>query len=971
MFSWNRCFAAWAMTIVLAAVASWPCVGVAQEKEATPAPVATAPEGMLRFDFGATKSRSLEGVAPVGAGFTPVSVASDYTKEKAFGWVGVSGETKTDWVEARGQLHSRQRPGPNDLLAGWITGGAPFAVDVPPGKYIVTTSLGDWGEYEFYPYGSYTLLYQGKEVFKQVRNRDNMDQWIYLHKYDDYEKGLNLFNRYVRSRFDVVTQEVDAADGKITIQTRRDAGPESYTGPLNYLIISPKAQEAAHQKYLGDLDALMQYSFDKKYPLAKVREAYCDGQTQEEKDAGFAVIRNPGQKVYPWTNGSYQNHVKDLKAYAAQGQFQPIDFAIVPFKAVGGVRCDCSDLQGPNGAAIPAGQIKVGYVKYWELATRRSRTGGVSPEPYLVMDRNVIAKTEPQVTRQFWLTTHVPADAVGGTYQGTVTVSAEKGGTIKFPLVLEVLPIKLDAPGASMLLNYSFPWTELYFGDMQAWWVQIEKELAMQRDYGMNTTAMGCALPLGNDDVSEWEHFIDLYQKVGMDQPIYFAGTMNMYGKFKNLLDPKQQDEYCAVLKKLDAAAKKKNQKVIYSLCDETTNDGKEALAQLVAKFTHEKVPDIVTIGDINGYRELMLCAPYLNKAGFNNGWWGNFGTNRRNHWLMTRSVIERVAAAGCEPWFVNGGLGRYYFGAHFWKMEALGMKGKCEWHYYSATSDPYNPFDSQELNAFGSVVFPDCIPTLDLEQSRQGITDLRYARTLQGIVTEMAGNKDPLVAARVRVAKEALDYWMDQLPDKKAATLDTSDGTGNVVSDELPEARLEEFRKEMAYHICRLQNISSPAIFPAQEMLASWEKDERTGWSEAIQSVADHATAGANSGKMVFDKKDTYFDSFGRLSNKDWRGFTSFRFDVFNPQDKNVKLVLSIRDQVSSNVSSEWSARKTITFDLKSGQNELAVPLLGIVDDGGKRPLDLSCIFQLVLTAPDATGSTLFIDNMRLMENQ
>ena len=62
---------------------------------------------------------------------------------------------------------------------------------------------------------------------------------------------------------------------------------------------------------------------------------------------------------------------------------------------------------------------------------------------------------------------------------------------------------------------------------------------------------------------------------------------------------------------------------------------------------------------------------------------------------------------------------------------------------------------------------------------------------------------------------------------------------------------------------------------------------------------------------------------------------------------------------------------RKTITFDLKSGANQVTVPLLGITDDGGKRPLDLSCMFQMVFTAPDATGSTLFIDNMRLIENQ
>ena len=59
---------------------------------------------------------------------------------------------------------------------------------------------------------------------------------------------------------------------------------------------------------------------------------------------------------------------------------------------------------------------------------------------------------------------------------------------------------------------------------------------------------------------------------------------MNMYGKFKNLLDPAQQEEYVNVIRKLDAAAKKKGLKVVYSLCDEGTNDGVEARSGLAVR---------------------------------------------------------------------------------------------------------------------------------------------------------------------------------------------------------------------------------------------------------------------------------------------------------------------------------------------------------------------------------------------------
>ncbi|MFB3894013.1 MAG: hypothetical protein ACE15C_18550 [Phycisphaerae bacterium] len=972
-FPRRKTFTGAAVTAIV--LAAWLGQCLAQEKapSPTPPPAPAAPEGMLRFAFGPIKPRSLEGVATMRGGFTPVTVASDYAKDKGFGWVGAEGEVKTDWLELRGKLNARSRPGPNDLLNSWIAGGLPFQVDVPNGKYTVTTCMGDWGEYEFFPFGSFTLLYQGKEVFKSVHNRDNLDQWLYKHKYDDYERGEKLYDRYVKSRFDVVTQEVEAADGKITIQARQDAGPNQYTGAINYVVISPAAAKDDHARFLAGLEAMMRFAFDKRFPLMPVKEAYCDNVTDEEKAANFVVIRTDGQKIYPWQHASRQNHLNELHAYAAWGQFEAVDFAVIPLKNLASMTCTVSDLEGPAGAKIPASEIKVGYVKYWEWYNRDTRN--VTIEPMLVMDRNVIPKLENRTTRQWWLTLHVPDKAAGGAYKGTVTVTAE-GGTIKVPLTLDVVPVKLDGPGGVMLLNYSSPWEAIYYGDEAARWADIEKELVFQRDHGMNSVAWGARLPIKDDDVSNWEKTLDLYKKVGFDQPFYFASTMNMYGQFRNLLDPAQQDEYCNVLKKLDAVAKKKGVPVIYSLCDETTNDGREALAMLVAKFTREKIPDIKTIGDINGYRELMGSAPNLYAAGFNNGWGGSYGTNRQDHQLITRTIIDRVKSVGCEPWFVNGGVGRYPFGIFFWKMESIGVKGKCEWHYYCATSDPYNPFDSQELNAFGSLVFPSCIPTLLIEHSREGIDDLKYVRTLQRMVAEMSGKDakpSPQTAARVQVAKEALDYWMDLMPDRMV-TGRTPDGAVAAGSGaDFPPARLDAFRKEIAWHICRLAGVKDcPAVYPPQTMLASWEQGESTGWTTKIQPVAEHATDGKQSGKMVFDKANSYFDAWGRMRVKDWRGYSSFRFDIFNAQDKEVDLLLVLRDQLASNVNAEASARKTVSIKLKSGANQIVVPLVGIADDGGKRPLDLSCMFNAYFALKDgAEGTTLFVDNMRLVEDQ
>lgn len=442
--------------------------------------------------------------------------------------------------------------------------------------------------------------------------------------------------------------------------------------------------------------------------------------------------------------------------------------------------------------------------------------------------------------------------------------------------------------------------------------------------------------------------------------------------RFNNLLDPKQQEDFANVFKRMDAAARKKNQKVIYTVVDEGTNSGEEGISELAARILKEKAPEVRTIGDINGYRELMRCAPWLSAAGFNNGWQGGYSTNREDHMLMVRTVIQRVASMGCEPWFVNGGLGRYPFGVFFWKMQSIGVKGKVEWHFYAATSDPFNPFDATYANAFGSVVFPNRLPTLHLEGSRQGIYDLRYARTLQRVVAEKAGEKDPSVAARVQVAKEALDYWIDQVPDA-FETPATGDGSAFYAGKGFPPARLMQFREEMGYHLCRLLKVRGSSLCPPEFVLASWEKDEQNGWTDRIQRVSEHATHGMQAGKLVFKANtETYFDAWGRMRTKDWRGYTSFRLDAFNPQDRDVTLTLVLRDQLASNVSAAVSARKTIAIVLKPGANSFVLPLAGLRDDGGERLVDLSCVFNGFFTMRDRTrDAVVFIDNMRLVQDE
>lgn len=926
---------------------------------------ATAPSEIKLFRFGPQAIAAVD--SPLVKGWKAVSVADDFSQEKGYGWVGASGEVAKGWLETRGALNSKTRRGPNDMLASWVAGGLPFAVSLPNGKYIVTTSLGDWGEFEFIDYTSFALSYQGKEVYKCVRTKDNFDQWYYVNKYVDYEPTLNLYDRYVKSRFTQVTQEVEITDGKLTVQSKSALPEPRYVGAINFIAISPVSLKDAHEKLLAGLETGMRADFDKKYPLAAVNRGSVDGMTAEEKQLRFAVGDPRGDRVNTNFSINQRNRLARLTGYAAQGEFEAVSFAIVPTADIGPMTVTCSELEGPGGAKISAENIKVGYVKFWDVQDRGKNV--VNVEPYLLMDTNTLPRQYNRIAREWRVTIHVPENVPGGAYQGTVAVMGD-AGEMKLPLTFHVLPIKLDALAVNVLLNYDTPGEALFYGDKEARWQRIAKELQMMRDHGMNNVAVGgLHLPISDDDVSDFERFIDLYQKTGFDKPMYVAGTMNMYAQFKNLLDPKQQEAYCEVLRKIADVAARKKQKVIFSLGDECTNDGREAMTQLVAKLVHERMPDLYTISDINGYRELMGAAPYLKAAGFNNGWQGGFSSNRTGHDLLVETVIQRVKSKGCTPWFINGSVGRYPFGVFLWKMQSLGVAGKCEWHFFSCTSDPYNPFDSNQPNAFSSLTFPECIPTMQLEACREGIDDLKYVLTLERVLAEQK-DADPVMAGRAAAARDALDYWMDQIPDRLYSA-HTPDGAGQHTGKDFPPERLAQFRQEVAFHLSRLLKLPASDVCPAQALLAGFE-GENNGFSNKIKIVQEHATEGKSSGQMTFAGGKGFFDNWGRMLTKDWRGYASLRFDVFNPQDKPVPLELVLRDQLASNVSDQVSARKTILAELKSGPNQVVVNLRGITDDSGKRPLDLSFVFNAFFGLKDVTeDTTLYIDNIRLVQDE
>lgn len=427
---------------------------------------------------------------------------------------------------------------------------------------------------------------------------------------------------------------------------------------------------------------------------------------------------------------------RQARLFASIGEYEPFSFLLRPDESLEEVFISAGDLSGPAGT-IPARNITIASVESFH---------GEGDDILMPLGRpwNMGAHT----TEHFWCTIRVPDDARPGTYSGRVTVTSKQKPLADIEIALEVLPIRLEDPPFSLGYNYSSPKNARV----------LEAHLADMRAHGMTCVAplYNFHLPVHDTDTSELGAFIEAYKKAGFRPPLYFATPMNLQlselAGYGSETSRRWQQKYIKVMRLLHAETQKHGVPVLMSIGDELTNKGIEGvrIAERLARFVWEELPEIATTSDMNGYMEVMAMAPYLNVATFNNGWDGIDHHNKGRR-LMNRAFIEELRTkTGAIPWFVNAGSGRFPFGFFFWKMSKYGVRGKVEWYYN---------LDNRK----GSVVRTEgttIYPTLEYERSREGIDDLKYLCMLEKTIAAARA------AGKAKAACDAAEQLLRRLAD-------------------------------------------------------------------------------------------------------------------------------------------------------------------------------------------------------------
>jgi len=212
--------------------------------------------------------------------------------------------------------------------------------------------------------------------------------------------------------------------------------------------------------------------------------------TSAEKARGYMLFQRPiTEPVYSNTRPLPFERLAGLVAFATPGEFEPVTFGIYPIRDLVNFKVRASALLGPDGAVIPASDLKVRLVTYWSIGypSYESRTTYRRlPE---LLESVTVATTPARECQRYWITLSVGDHTPPGLYHGTVTLWDDGfDKAVEIPLALRVLPFRLVRDGGKHYsVYYELRNSSQYDGRDEAFFRKASaNEYRAMKDYGID-----------------------------------------------------------------------------------------------------------------------------------------------------------------------------------------------------------------------------------------------------------------------------------------------------------------------------------------------------------------------------------------------------------------------------------------------------------------------------------------------------
>lgn len=462
--------------------------------------------------------------------------------------------------------------------------------------------------------------------------------------------------------------------------------------------------------------------------------------TATERDLGSIVSQRPWtEPVYPTWLPRRRDVVKNLAIRLAPGEYEPLTVSVTALRPIGSVDVEVRDPVGPGGATLSADAISVGHVR----TMKRWLTNSAPLEPGQRYERRPMfvfpgaSGLVPQgETQRMWLTVHAPAEAAAGTYEGAVTVCADRSRCV-LPLRIEILPIDLPEPDATygMYYRHTHQYEEMQTDAF------LRRSLRDMREHGCNSFSVYADVERKQPD-GTWEITLDnsdrriglltqmaLLERLGLARkghPLLLLATGISDGRFHHQAE---------LVRTIQQRAEQEGwPELLWYLVDEPLPD-REPFLREVAGVVHS-VPGARTVTAIG---DPTALGKYYDV------------------WIVSNTVrdLDRVcsqaAEQSAEVWTYNCTWNgaqprndRYFTGLFTW---GYGLGGNWQWCYCEGNNGRIG--DSGEIEP-GLPTYGDPwrvqyvapgpefnAPTLGWGGRREGIDDLRYLQALEAAVVQ------------------------------------------------------------------------------------------------------------------------------------------------------------------------------------------------------------------------------------------
>lgn len=486
-----------------------------------------------------------------------------------------------------------------------------------------------------------------------------------------------------------------------------------------------------------------------------------------DQKRGFVVYtRHYLEPIYLATRPRPEDLNPSLQIFATPGEYEPMNFVILPLKKLSNTKVTVSDI-GP----VPAANIDIRHVRYMKARPNYSTFFRYLVVPDLLEHFNSLELTAGENSR-FWFTVHIPENAPSGTFTGNVTFECS-GGKVEVPVQLRILPFKLrEDPGKIFGIYYRHPLDKISGADevsAEYFRNKADMEHADMVAHGTRNVTLssgGQAADAQGNFNFNWDLLAEklaLWEKYGFKGPIVMSiPTGLVYRKYMNeiygshLLNIKTPPrafglELTAMVKAIETERKKRGwPEFLYYPYDEPGRDS-VAIKFMVTVLKACKAAGVRTYSTANPttkqfqpfrpYVNIWCCQPYNPDR---ETVIADMKSNKNEYWCYPNHV-----AGENDHTPVTGARMTYGYG--FWRS---GFVALIPWIYSASTGDPFNYLDGRTMDFFNRSE-PDGtpIPCTLWEGYREGYDDYRYIYTLEQMIAEANINKDASVRQKAATA--------------------------------------------------------------------------------------------------------------------------------------------------------------------------------------------------------------------------